>query len=468
MEVKSNKEELSLDLIDLVNLFEANEDIQVEHIENKNGQTLQNKFKISCPSLNIDKEYFFQSQMPENLSELKDKSIRKRIVKNNLYDALSKLLNKTLPWGSLTGIRPTKFARDMIENGEIKETLVAEVLEKDYRVSKDKAKLVANILKNQKFIVKNDKEVDLYINIPICPTRCLYCSFISNQLDKVQDKVELYIDCLLKELEAVKNIIAKRSLIVKSIYIGGGTPSVLTPKELDRLLSQINFSCNEFTCECGRPDTITKEKLDVLKKYGVTRISINPQTFCEATLKRIGRKHSVKDVLSAYTLALEKGFDVNMDFIAGLPNEKFATFKKTITTALELFPENITIHTLSIKNGGLLKFDTSGIYQKDVIKSIDYAEKTLAENGYKPYYMYRQKHQLGGLENVGYFRDNKPCTFNVDSMEETKSIIAIGAGAMSKRVFNVEHRIERLPNPKFIEDYISRVDEKIEKKKEFF
>lgn len=468
MEIKSNSQELEIELFDLVNLFSPDEDFVLEHTEEFNDDKVLNKFNVKSDKLGLDKTFTFDNNMPQNLSEMKAKSVRKRIVKNNLYDALSKTLNKTLPWGSLTGVRPTKFARDMIENGEIKESLVAEVLEKEYRVSKNKAKLVANILKNQKCIIKNDNLIDLYINIPICPSRCLYCSFISNELARVKDKVEIYIDSLIKELEAVKKIIVQKSYIVRNIYIGGGTPSVLTAEQLDRLLGELNFSCSEFTCECGRPDTIDEGKLDVLKKHGVTRISINPQTFCEATLKRIGRKHSNKDVLNAYSLALQKGFDVNMDLIAGLPGEKFATFKKTIKTVLELFPENITIHTLSIKNGGLLKFDTSGIYENEVVKMVDFGEKTLAEAGYKPYYMYRQKHQLQGLENVGYFRDDKVCIFNIDSMEETNTVIAVGAGAMSKRVFNIEHRIERLPNPKFIEDYIVRVDEMIEKKKEFF
>ena len=468
MEVISEKQELQLELYDLVNLFSPCDDFVVKHSETLQDGKVINCFDIESKILGLSKSFSFENSIEQNLSELKSKSVRKRIVKNNLYDALSGILNKTLPWGSLTGVRPTKFARDMIESGEIKESLVAEVLERGFRVSKDKAKLVANILKNQRCIIKNDNLIDLYINIPICPSRCLYCSFISNELGRVQDKVEVYIDCLLKELAAVKKIIAKNAYIVRNIYIGGGTPSVLTADQLDRLLGEINFQSSEFTVECGRPDTITEDKLDVLKKYGVTRISINPQTFCEATLKRIGRKHTTKDVLSAYSLALAKGFVVNMDLIAGLPGEKFATFKKTIKTALELYPDNVTVHTLSIKNGGLLKFDMSGIYENDVVKMVDFAEKTLVANGYKPYYMYRQKHQLQGLENVGYFRDDKVCIFNIDSMEETNTVIAIGAGAMTKRVFNVEHRIERQPNPKFIEDYIARIDEMIDKKIEFF
>jgi len=250
--------------------------------------------------------------------------------------------------------------------------------------------------------------------------------------------------------------------------MGGGTPSVLSASQLDRIFSNIHFSVDEITVECGRPDTVTAEKLDVLKKHNVSRISINPQTFCESTLKRIGRKQKNSQVLEAYTMALERNFVVNMDIIAGLPGEKLGVFKRTMNTLLELYPHNITVHTLSVKNGALLRNSQEVIDDRDVEKMIDYAEKTLAENGYKPYYLYRQKNQLKGLENVGYFRDNYTCMFNIESMEETNTIIGIGAGAISKRIFNIEKRIERQPNVKFIEDYIARIDEMIERKKEFY
>ena len=468
MEIRSNKEELQIEIIDLVNLFAMPEDFEVEHEEIEQNNKIINKFALKSTELKINKNFVFENKVDGNLNALKYKSKRKRFVKNNLYDAINAVTKKTLPWGSLTGIRPTKFARDMIESGEVKEYLLAETLEKDYRVSKNKARLTANILKHQKTIIRNDSLVDLYINIPICPTRCLYCSFISNELSRVQDKVETYIDCVIKELKAVREITAKRPYVIRNIYIGGGTPSVLTARQLDKLLSEINFSCNEFTVECGRADTITEEKLDVLKKHKVTRISINPQTFCETTLKRIGRKHKNIDVFNAYSLALQKGFIVNMDLIAGLPGERFAIFKRTMSTVLELYPDNVTIHTLSIKNGALLKDNMTDVTDRDVEKMVDYSEKILTENGYKPYYMYRQKNQLKGLENVGYYRDESVCVFNIDSMEETNSVIAVGAGAMSKRVFNLENRIERLHNVKFIEDYIARIDEMIDKKKSFF
>lgn len=466
MIVSTNKEEYLVELQDLCKLFGYDASISLKHEETQIGNNIKDEFVFK--SENVEHNYNFSYDLKPEMNELRIKSYKKRMVKNHLYKILAQELNKKLPWGSLTGVRPTKFARDLVEYGEMKPHLIAESLERDYFVSKEKARLVPMILKNQKCIIRNDNLIDLYVNIPICPTRCLYCSFISNELVRVKDKVDLYIDCLIKELDAVKEIIKKKAYIVRNIYIGGGTPSVLTAKQLNKLLSNINFPVNEFTVECGRPDTITEEKLDVLKKHNVTRISINPQTFCEATLKRIGRKQKNLQVLEAYSKALEKGFVVNMDIIAGLPGEKFGIFKRTINTLLELYPHNITVHTLSVKNGADLRKNTDVLEDKDINKMIDYAQKTLLENDYKPYYMYRQKNQLCGLENVGYYRDDNVCVFNIDSMEETNTVIGVGAGAMSKRIFNIEKRIEREPNVKFIDDYINRIDEMIEKKREFY
>ncbi len=462
MKIFCQNSDVEKDMQDLVNLFYDEEDcpFSVEHFSSLDENKLTSKIIIDGKE---DVEEFVLDEK----NELLRKSLAKRHFKNHLYDVLSKISGKTLPWGSLTGVRPAKFARDLVERGEIKPHLIPEVLVRDYHVSNEKAKLVVQVLQNQKCIIKNDKLVDLFLNIPICPTRCNYCSFISNELSKVHDKLETYLDCLLKELEAVKKVITDRAYIVRNIYIGGGTPTVLSAQQLDRLLGEINFPVDEFTVECGRPDTITREKLEVLKKHSVTRISINPQTFCEATLKRIGRKCTNKQVFDAYMLAMEYGFVVNMDIIAGLDGERLGVFKRTISTLLELYPENITVHTLSIKNAAQLT-EAEEKTKLDVPKMVDYAQKTLMQNGYKPYYIYRQKHQLGGLENVGFMRDDNVCIFNIDSMEDTASVIALGAGAISKRVFNLENRIERQPNCKFIEDYIARIDEMIEKKVNFF
>lgn len=466
--ISTNNEEYLTELQDLAKLFGVN-DIDISHIETRQENNIEDKFVINYEGK--EKKYSFKYVLPSNISQLQDKSLRKRYVKNHLYQILSPLLKKSLPWGSLTGVRPTKFGHDLVERGEVKDYLLADVLEKEYFVSKEKAKLVPMIIKNQKGMIKNDNLVDIYLNIPICPSRCLYCSFISSEIERVKGRVEEYIDAMIKEINVVKEIIRNKALIVRNIYVGGGTPSVLTAGQLDRLLSNLNFPVNEFTVECGRPDTITEEKLDILKKHKVSRISINPQTFCEATLKRIGRKQKNGQVLEAYSLALEKGFEVNMDIIAGLPNEKLGIFKRTISTLLELYPHNVTVHTLSVKNGALLRDDEEALKnknEKEVEKMVSYAEEILLKNDYKPYYLYRQKNQLAGLENVGYYRDESICMFNIESMEDIVTVIGIGAGAMSKRVFNLENRIEREPNCKFIEDYIARIDEICEKKKKFY
>ena len=467
MKLNTNVEEYLIEFQDLCKLFGVFEsDMQISHFENFEEGVYIEKFNYDYNQSSY--EYEFSFTIDKSFNALRQKSYRKRMVKNYLYQILSKNLNLSLPWGSLTGVRPTKFARDLIENGEAKEHIIPEILARDYYVAEDKARLVGRILRNQKGIIRNDNLIDLYINIPICPTRCLYCSFISSELKFVEDKVDKYIECLIKEIDAVKDIIKDKSYIVRNIYIGGGTPSVLTDKQLNLLLSKLRFPVNEFTVECGRPDTITAQKMDVLKNYGVTRVSINPQTFCEATLKRIGRRQKNAQVLEAYMYALERNFVVNMDIIAGLPGEKLGIFKRTIKTLLELAPHNITVHTLSVKRGARLCEDTSVIDERDVDKMVSFAESELAKNGYNPYYLYRQKNQLKGLENVGYFRDDFTCMFNIESMEETNTVIGIGAGAISKRIFNIANRIERLPNVKFIEDYIDRIDEMIEKKKNFY
>ncbi len=468
MKIVCENKDIEKDMQDLVNLFYAESDtpFSIHHSDTTLSGTTTSKIEIITSD--SKKEYIKFFSLPQNLTSLREKSWKKGNFKNHLYQVLSSISKKSLPWGSLTGVRPCKFAREMVERGEVKEHLIPEVLMKDFYVSEDKAKLTLEILHNQKCIIKNDKLVDLFINIPICPTKCNYCSFISNELCKVVDKVEEYLDCLLKELRAIKKMIADKSYIIRTIYIGGGTPTVLTDVQLERLLEEINYPVTEFTVECGRADTITREKMEILKRHNVTRISINPQTFCETTLKRIGRKQTNKQIFEAYMLAMEYDFVINMDIIAGLPGEKLGIFKRTVNTLLELSPQNITVHTLTYKNGTCLKDDNSQVSEKDVPKMVDYAEKTLMENNYKPYYIYRQKNQVGGLENVGYFRDGNVCIFNIDSMEDVSSVIGIGAGAISKRVFNLENRIEREPNCKYIADYIERIDEMIEKKIKFF
>ncbi len=257
---------------------------------------------------------------------------------------------------------------------------------------------------------------------------------------------------------------------VKNIYIGGGTPTAIPTNELERILQSLTFGeIKEFTVEAGRPDTITREKLDLLKKYNVTRISVNPQSFNDEVLKNIGRAHSANETIEAYKLAREYDFDINMDLIAGLPGEIIKSFKNSIDKVIDLNPENVTVHTLALKRASEFAIENHNIFkQSKTEKMLDYAKKELSKYGYKPYYMYRQKNQVENLENIGYFRDNKICRFNVESMEETASIIACGANAISKRFFALENRIEREANVKDIPQYITRIEEMISRKKELF
>ena len=470
MKITTNYEKISNEIFNVCHLFYPDEKLNdsepfVTHKMTTDKNIITNEFTVKNGddifSLTEKKEF-----KPTN-DALEDQRQLKRFAKLTLYKLFSSHFNKNMPWGSLTGIRPTKIGYDLLNQG-VDPYMLTEALMENFLVSREKAMLVSNVIRNQKCIIRNDKLVDFYINIPFCPTRCNYCSFISSEIDRVRELMPKYLECLVKEINATKKIINDNAYIIRTIYIGGGTPTVLTAQELDYLLGNINYPVNEFTVERGRPDTITDEKLKVLKEHGVTRISINPQTFCDATLKRIGRKHTVKDVINAYKLALPYGFDVNMDLIAGLSGETLRTFKHSIQTVLELAPENITIHTLSRKNGSNLTISGEKSTDDDTIeKMVSYATTTLQQNGYKPYYLYRQKNQLAEQENVGYYKD-RLCIFNVDSMEETTSILACGANAISKKVYSIDNRIERLANVKDIREYISRIDEIIKKKQELF
>lgn len=477
MKIQTNLEKYLNDYQEVANLFFPNFENQDEHqIEINISREDDNSFDLKIVFDSQEKDFHYD--YISNQKNVEDKKWSKIF----LYDALSSFTGKTFEWGALTGVRPTKIAYKLLEQG-VDELFLKEELMKQYRLSENKATLLKETIKNQKCIIKNDNLVDVYINIPICPSRCRYCSFISAEYNAVQNLVPAYLEALKKEIDGIKKIILKKTLIVRSIYIGGGTPSVLTAQQLDDLLSELNFNVNEFTVECGRADTITKEKLQVLKKHGVTRICINPQTFVEKTLKLIGRKHTVKDVLNAYAMALEFGFDINIDLIAGLTGETFSNFKKSINYALEMAPQNITVHTLALKRGSnmtdekilnlkkkenLSTEEEIALHEQEVKKMIDYGHKRLFEEGYKPYYLYRQKNTPLGLENVGFAQKGKVCIFNVDSMEETCSVLACGANAVSKRVFSLENRIERCDNVKFINDYLSRLEEMIERKEKLF
>lgn len=394
----------------------------------------------------------------------------KKLTKISLYELLSKFFDKEMPWGALTGIRPTKLAHDLIKKG----MLIAEVksfLQENYHVSKEKTELVCEIIKNQEdYLSSNEKEIDLYINIPFCVSRCTYCSFVSAIIGCSKPLIDPYIDALIKEIEAAKELIKEKCYIVKSIYIGGGTPTSFNEKQLEKILEHIAFPVNEFTIEAGRPDTITQEKLELFKKFGVTRICVNPQTFNDKVLQSIGRTHTALDIVETYNMARKYPFKINMDFIAGLPGETLKSFKNSIECGVALQPDSITVHTLCLKRASTFSNNQMDIFKDSlkVEKMVDYARNLLLKSEYKPYYMYRQKNMLSGLENVSYAKNRAYSKFNIDSMEENTTILACGANGISKRVFKSENRIERHANIKDIKEYINRIDEMIEKKSKLF
>lgn len=405
-------------------------------------------------------------ELPRNESVLIDNRHAKRFAKVTLYNFLSAHLGVTLPYGSLTGIRPTKLYYDLEQEGldPIYE------LEYYYKVSSPKLELISKIIQTQKGIYGFTDEYNAFANIPVCPTRCAYCSFLADTIKHSKKYLPDYADNLVRDISTQFDMdLGSR----RAIYVGGGTPTSIENDQFAKILNAFKAKGEEFTVEAGRPETLTKEKVAIMKNAGVTRVSVNPQTFKEETLKLIGRSHTLSDVYQAYNIAKNAGFDVNMDLIAMLPNESVEDFARSVDKAIELEPENITVHTLSIKRGSLLNLE--GVKSKfggEENEMVSYAYDALTKAGYQPYYMYRQKNTFGRLENVGYAKPNKSCVYNVDIMEETHSIHASGAGAISKIITrnpdNYEVRIERLSEIKEIKGYNEKIDDLIEKKYQFF
>ncbi len=388
----------------------------------------------------------------------------KRALKRAVYALMQRLYPTEMPWGSLTGIRPTKLLRELC--GRVGDEEAVRQFREVFSVRLDKLRLAATINAVQKPIIASVQpdDVDIYVGIPYCKTRCLYCSFGAEIAKK--NAIAEYLPYLYKDIENGANLVRDGGYRVRATYLGGGTPTVLSTEELDALLTHFKACYGGFGTECtveaGRPDTITKEKLQVLREHGVERISINPQTMSDETLRRIGRAHTAAEIKEAFAFAREMGFSsINMDLIAGLPGETVADFERTLFEIKELRPDNLTVHTLAIKRSSRLK-DQLDKYplppRSDVETMIDMGFTAAREIGLWPYYMYRQKYQNGNLENVGYAANGKLCVYNVDMMEETTSILAHGAGAMTKRVFDSENRVERIPNPKDVPTYGAKLD----------
>ncbi len=391
-----------------------------------------------------------------------------------LYRALRQETGKELPWGNLTGIRPTKIAYQLLEQGVGEQEIIDHYMQR-YYVSQEKAKLSVDIARRERKLLsglcgQGAAGYSLYIGIPFCPSTCLYCSFTSFPIGIYRKEVERYIDCLIKEMEFVSGHYRDRRL--DCVYIGGGTPTTLEAGQLERLLARLKAlfdftNVREFTVEAGRADSITEEKLRVLHDFGVDRISVNPQTMKQETLDIIGRKATVEQVEAAYELARRVGFDnINMDLILGLPGELEADVQRTIDRVVELAPDSLTVHSLAIKRASMLNrwIQENGM---PVLHNTDETMQIAAEGaknlGLAPYYLYRQKNMSGNFENVGYAKEGKFGLYNILIMEEVQTIVALGAGAITKRVYP-DGLIERCENVKDVSQYIERIGEMIERK----
>ena len=403
----------------------------------------------------------------------------KDTYKTLVYELLSAFTKATLPWGTLTGVRPAKIVMGQIERGHTPEQ-ARDYLIRYYLVSEEKAALCSEIAVKEKAILDRidyEKGYSLYVGIPFCPSICAYCSFSSYPLSVWKDRVDEYLDALSREIRAGAKLMSGRRPL--TFYMGGGTPTTLTAGQMDRVLGELEESFDfsdalEITVEAGRPDSITPEKLSVLRKHGIRRISINPQSMNQETLDLIGRRHTVQDVIRAFEMAREQGFDnINMDLIAGLPGEREEHMQRTMDAVCALRPDSITVHSLALKRAAFLNQNRELFpvaEAGEVNRMIAISRQCSAQIGLSPYYLYRQKNIAGNLENVGYAREGCEGVYNILIMEEKQTILALGAGASSKFVFpspDGTSRIERVMNVKSVSDYIGRIDEMISRKETF-
>lgn len=395
------------------------------------------------------------------------------IVKLTVYDAVVPALDAPPPWGSLTGVRPAKLARGLMERG-IGRGQAAQQLRERFFVSPARTALTmrAAVTAMEQDAKMDSASVSLYVGIPFCPSRCYYCSFVSAETARSAHLIEPYLEALAREIDGTARLLRDAGKKIASVYIGGGTPTTLDENQLKRLLDQLETAFHlsqlcEYTVEAGRPDTITPEKLRILRSAGVTRVSINPQTMDDEVLSRIGRRHTADDVRRAFAQARDAGFSlINMDLIAGLAGDDAARFSRSVQALCALSPENITVHSLAIKRGADISDKADAAAQRERVGGmLDSAAKTLTDAGFGPYYLYRQKFTAGGFENVGWCKPNTECFYNVAMMEELQTILSLGAGGVSKRVDRQTGFIARVNNPKYPQEYIGAGDRPVQTKR---
>ncbi|MGN0108086.1 MAG: coproporphyrinogen dehydrogenase HemZ [Hominilimicola sp.] len=451
--------------------FDAEEEVCVFSNFEYKDKTINVYTEIICGYDTYFDDYYYSFDTENKTQQLIKKVFTASCTKSFCH-AAKKIKDINLPWGVMCGIRPAKNVRSLMEEG-YSDSEVVEILKDIYEVSDEKIELAKTVAENEQALLDEigKNSVSIYIGIPFCPTRCLYCSFVSTDIRVSGKYMDGFVEKLLIEIDKTAEIIEKIGAYVENIYIGGGTPTTLEPHYLksifDRLKENFDFrKIKEFTLEAGRPDTITEAKLLEAKMGGVNRISINPQTMNNETLVKVGRKHTPDMVKNCFNMARKIGFDnINMDLIAGLPDETVDMFKYSLDEVINLDPENITVHSMAVKRAALLRFtDTELAKANDMNEMLSYTQKRMAQTGRKPYYMYRQKNISGNLENVGYAKDGYMSTYNINIMEEKQTIIALGGGGSTKLVMG--DRIERIFNFKDPLEYINRFDEILQKKDE--
>lgn len=401
----------------------------------------------------------------------------KNTLKKCIFEGLKNLTNERHPWGILVGIRPSKIALKLINEGNTDEEII-DIFKEKYLTEEEKTRLCIEVAKSENiFVNKNQNKISIYVGMAFCPTRCVYCSFSSNPIGSNKSLVKPYLEALKKEINSIRNYIEEKKLQIETVYFGGGTPTAVSDLEFKDIMDNIfkafikDKNIKEFTVECGRPDSISKDKLMTMKNYSVDRISINPQTMNNKTLSLIGRGHTEEETINIFKLARKIGFnDINMDMIIGLPGEGLDEVKRTANEINKLKPDSLTVHGLSLKRGStlyekfLLKKGLGIKPQDEILKMYEESIKLSKDLKVFPYYMYRQKNMVGNMENLGYAKKGKECIYNIQMIEERQTIIALGADGVSKIINLNSKRIERYPNVKDVKEYIKRIDQMIEGK----
>ena len=477
--IQFQKRDFEYDVYNLVKSFYPEEEIVLSDDDSPAAEydekisLFYGKNKISIRIERVSGDRKRQEEGVWLTEEMHGRKERKNQTKILLYHMLQKRTGQELPWGTLTGVRPTKIPMALIDAGH-SNVETAKIMREQYLVSREKTALAVSIANRERHILEDidyKNGYSLYIGIPFCPTICAYCSFSSSPLKVWKNKVDDYLDALCHEIRETASMWAGQ--VLDTIYIGGGTPTTLEPHQMERLLSEVEkcfdiSHIKEYTVEAGRPDSITREKLQVLLDHGIDRISINPQTMSDQVLQAIGRRHTARDIREAFCTAREVDFAcINMDLIAGLPQDSVEGFRDSLEEVLALRPENITVHTLAMKKGSRLMEEGGALPSgEETARMVDLSLEALEGAGYRPYYLYRQKYMSGGLENVSWCLPGTENHYNIIMMEELQSVLSLGAGGVTKLVDRSSGRIVRLTNPKYPHDYLAMSAKVLEQKDE--